>query len=90
MKHFLTDIALFLTLFKIVFSVEWYSTLHSHIFNLKTDKLNAIITVASYLTQRSINNSAELLMHCFIKQIGYNKANNTGTDSNGRKGPIYF
>ena len=42
----------------------WYSKLHSHPFNLKTDKLSAIIIAGSYLTQRSINNSAELLMHC--------------------------
>jgi|GEM_PF-1640633 len=41
-----------------------YSKLHSNPFNLKTDKLNAIIIAASFLTQRSINNPAELLMHC--------------------------
>ena len=61
--------------------------MHSHPFNLKTDKLSGIIIFDTTQHQQFRGIVDAMLI---TRQMGCNRANYTGIVSNGRKGPIYF
>ena len=69
----------------------WYSKLHRHPFNLKNRQIKCD-NHSSKLFDTTQHQQFRGIVDAMLitRQIGYNKANNTVTASNGCKGPIYF
>ena len=68
-----------------------YSTLHSNPFNLK-DRQIKWDNHSSKLFGTTMHQQFRGIVDAMLikKQMGCNRANDAGADSNGCKGPIYF